>query len=1064
MTAQKQPHDYQDALKNYFEALNGLRRIGKPTEHTYRSALAVLLGALLPDLTPSNEQGRMPCGAPDIVLFRHRDNIPIAYVETKDIGDPDLDGRKGNKEQFDRYKSALRSIVFTDYLDFVFCRDGQTIDRVRIAEAKGEKIVPTKDQFEKFVGLVTAFGNAAPQTIASPATLAQVMANKARLMATVFEESISKENGDSMLTGQMEAFKSYLLHDITPRDFADIYAQTIAYGMFAARIHHASPETFGRNNAAELIPKTNPFLRNLFDTIAGLNIQDGIVWIVDDLADVFQVTDIEAVLRGIGRSTQQADPLVHFYEDFLSAYDPALRKSRGVWYTPKPVVQFIVRAVDEILQTDFGLPKGLADNSKTRIRVQNAELDVHKVQILDPATGTGTFLAETVGKIHEKYQGQAGAWQSYVEQHLLPRLNGFEILMAPYAMAHLKLDRVLAETGYAHKSSQRLRVYLTNSLEEHHPDTGTLFAQFLANESREANTVKRDTPVMVVMGNPPYSAESQNKGEWIARLMEDYKLEPGTSQRLDERNSKWINDDYVKFIRLGQHFIGRLKEGVAAYITNHSFLDNPTFRGMRYSLLKSFDKIYIIDLHGNAKKKEVAPDGGRDENVFDIQQGASIAIFVKLPGKKKNGQLAEVRHFDIFGKKEYKFDYLLTHALTDSLASEKFPSVPFADLRPARPEYFFVPKDYKGKKTYDKGFSVADLFSVNSTGIVTARDNFTIRESPESVEKTVKDFLSLGDEDAREKFALGKDVRDWTVAGARADLRASKGRIVKITYRPFDARYTHYSGVDCGFHCRPRYEVMRHFLHGENVALSLCRQFKTGDKYCHTLVSKNMIESGFVSNRTSEITYMFPLYLYSDQGSLTDARTPNLNPEIVEKISKGTGLEFEGEKTGKHDRFTPVDLLDYVYAVLHSPTYREKYREFLKTDFPRIPYPADASELRRLGKHGAELRALHIMEHSALNEVLHDYPFPVPGDNTVERPRWELLDTDKGLGRVWINADQYFDGIPLVSWEFCIGGYQPAQKWLKDRKGHVLTFEDIEHYQRIVKVLAMTDGIMWAIG
>jgi predicted helicase len=384
-------------------------------------------------------------------------------------------------------------------------------------------------------------------------------------------------------------------------------------------------------------------LRKLFQYIAGYDLDDRIVWIVDSLADIFRATDVRALLTHFGKATRQTDPIIHFYETFLAEYDPKLRKSRGVWYTPEPVVDFIVRAVDDILKTDFNLPLGLADHSKTTIqvempvikgsgknratRMEKVDKEIHKVQILDPATGTGTFLAATIKHIHQKFKGQQGLWSQYVEDHLIPRINGFEILMASYAMAHLKLDLLLKETGYQPAKQPRLNIYLTNSLEESHPDTGTLFASWLARESNEANHIKRDTPVMVVMGNPPYSVSSSNKGEWIQNLLADYKKD------LNEKNIQPLSDDYIKFIRYGQHYIEKNGEGILAYISNNSFIDGLIHRQMRKHLLETFDKIYIFDLHGNSKKKETAVDGGKDENVFDIMQGVSINIFVKLKNK-----------------------------------------------------------------------------------------------------------------------------------------------------------------------------------------------------------------------------------------------------------------------------------------------------------------------------------------------------------------------------------------------------------------------------------------------
>jgi len=1031
-------------IKKYIEKLNEKYITGGATEHTHRPALQNLLEVLLPHLTVLNEPVRLDCGAPDYIILRK--DIPVAFIEAKDIGDADLAGCGKNKEQFDRYKGALGNIIFTDYLDFWLCQDGEITDSVRIAELKKGQIVPLLNNFEKFRHLLMVFSDSRPIKIISSEKLACVMAGKARLMAEVIEYALSKNNDHNTLVGEMEAFKEVLIHDITPKEFADLYAQTIAYGMFAARIHDVSTDSFSRKKAAELIPKTNPFLRKLFQYIAGYDLDERICWIVDDLAEAFRATDIKAVMNGFGRYTQQTDPMVHFYENFLSAYDPKERRERGVWFTPQPVVKFIVKAIDEILQKEFGLKMGLADTSKISIEIKDhKQIELHKVQVLDPAAGTGTFLAETIRQIHEKFQDQAGMWQSYVEQHLIPRLNGFELMMAPYTMAHVKLDWMLSETGYKSTDKQRLRVYLTNSLEEHHPDTGTLFAQFLANEAREANGVKRDTPVMVVMGNPPYSGESKNKSEWIMTKMKVYKNEPGTNTRLKERNSKWINNDYCKFIRLGQFFVDKNKEGILAFITSHSFLDSLIFRGMRWHLMSGFDKIYIIDLHGNVKKKETPPGGGKDENVFDIEEGTSINIFIKTRTKTKK-ELADVYHCDLYGTRQKKYDYLIHN---------EFSNVQFTKLQPLAPEYFFVPKNLKRKSQYNKGFTVVDLFPVHSVGIVTARDEFTIHESIESLRHVIKDFLSITDEEAREKYKLGDDVKDWSVAGARDDLQSSKHIFVPIAYRPFDIRYTRYSGVSKGFHCRPRYNVMRHFIIGQNVGLIIGRQAIT-DNWSHVQVTKEIID-GRIHYSNKGISIICPLYLYPNRNDQPVSKTPNLNAEIVKTISEAIDLKFEDEKSGNKNKFAPIDLLDYIYAILHSPSYRLKYKEFLKIDFPRVPYPTDTIEFRRLVKLGSELRNLHFMEHPALDN--HITKYPVAGNNAVKQLRWKPS-KDGDTGRIWINAEQYFDDVPLKAWEFYIGGYQPAQKWLKDRKGLNLNYDQIKHYQKIIIILKVTDEIM----
>jgi len=623
---------------SYIESLNKRYKLGNATEHTFRGDLQQLLESLMPDIRATNEPKRQRCGAPDYILTKK--DIPVGFIEAKNIGEKDLEGTKktGNKEQFDRYKASLNNLIFTDYINFHLYRGGVFVTKIAIAAVTDKGIKPLPENFGRFENLIKDFCTHIGQTIKSSKKLAEMMAGKARLLSDIVGKALTSDEDnreDSTIKDQMAAFKQFLIHDITPQGFADVYAQTIAYGMFAARLHDPVPDTFSRQEAAELIPKSNPFLRKLFGYIAGPDIDDRIRWVVDDLTDIFRACNVKELLKDYGKATQMEDPIIHFYETFLSEYDPKLRKSRGVWYTPQPVVSFIVRAVDEILETEFNLPQGLADTSKTTIKAASQtpnkpiEQEVHKVQILDPAAGTGTFLAEVIRHIRRKFEGQQGIWSSYVENDLLPRLNGFELLMASYAMAHLKLDLLLSETGFEPAKNQRLKVYLTNSLEESHPDTGTLFANWLSAEANEANHIKRDTPVMCVIGNPPYSGESANKGEWIMNLMEDYKKEPGGEEKLKERNPKWLNDDYVKFIRFSSYLIEKTGEGILAFINPHGFLDNPTFRGMRWHLLKTYDKIYTIDLHGNAKKKETAPDGSPDQNVFDIQQGVSVNIFVK---------------------------------------------------------------------------------------------------------------------------------------------------------------------------------------------------------------------------------------------------------------------------------------------------------------------------------------------------------------------------------------------------------------------------------------------------
>lgn len=998
-----------DIIAEYVTALNNRYKTGYAQEHTYRADLQRLFEQVMTDVQAINEPSHMRCGAPDFMVMRR--GVPFGFAEAKDV-DKDLDAAEYT-EQFTRYRNSLNNLIITNYLEFRFYRDGEEVARVRPARLEGGKIIGNVNEYEAFLRLLNSFSTYDGITIRSAAKLTKIMAGKANLLADVIKRALRGKDdsyANKTLREQYQAFQKVLISNLSNDEFADVYAQTIAYGLFAGRLNTENPAGFSRAKAGECIPRQNRFLRNLFNYIAGNEIDDRIKWIVDDLARVFAVTDLSAVLKNYGKATATHDPLIHFYETFLSEYNHEERKLRGVWYTPQPVVNFIVRAVDDLLKTEFGLPDGLADDSmfsrtitdsrfgdrKTGKRSSTISKEEYRVQILDPATGTGTFLAEIVRQVHEKFINNQGMWPGYVEECLLPRLNGFELLMASYAMAHLKLDWTLKETGYEAKNDSRLQIYLTDSLQEAHPDAGTMFASWLSNESQEADRVKRETPIMVVLGNPPYNGESQNNGEWIRNLIEVYKREP-SGGALQERNPKWLNDDYVKFIRYAEHYVEQNNSGILAYISNHSFLDNPTFRGMRAHLLRTFDKIFVLDLHGNYKKKETCPDGSPDENVFDIQQGVSISLFVKT-GKKERGTFAEVRHAELFGKREDKYAFLAERSLSD---------IQFQKIENRPPYYFFVPKDFSNADEYDKGFSLTELFSVNSVGIVTADDKTLIDDAKSVlIDKVERKFEFLAD----------------------------KTKIQKISYRPFDNRFVYYDGEILE---RPREQIMRNFIGRENIGLVVSKQVKAFEEWHHVFITDGIFESCIVSNKTSEISYGFPLYTFDP---LDGMRRVNFNGKIVRKIQKAA-----------RKKISETDIFDYVYAVLHTPEYREKYAGFLKIDFPKIPYPENAKEFNRLSGIGGRLRKIHLLQVD--ETVTRNISFPVTGDNVIEKISYQN-------GRVYINKTQYFDNVPSAVWDFFIGGYQPAQKWLKDRKGMTLDYTDIRHYQKIIAALIQTDEIM----
>lgn len=1064
-------------IEGYLNRLQAEYGRGVATEHSYRSYLKDLLEGEFSDLAATNEPKRIACGAPDFVITRG--GRPIGYIETKDLGE-DLDSSR-HQEQLARYTGSLSNFIFTNYLEFRVYRDGNQVGDITVGKLDDGRIKPVPGAGASFDGLLHPFAEHKGEPVRSLRELTTQMAAKARLMAKIIYKALLVDTGESQLREQdqslqdwYQAFREYLLPDLGHEDFADIYAQTVAYGLFAARLYDDSPKQFTRQRAVASIPSAMPLLQRFFTHIAGYELDDRIDWLVDDLVHLFRSADVGGLMRDQGTADQQSDPFIHFYETFLAAYDPDERSRRGVFYTPEPVVQFIVRAVDHTLRKDFSLANGLADDSKIPPGEASASKDttgpsaeMHKVQILDPAAGTGTFLAAIVRHIYQEYfssQGQAGLWPSYVTEHLIPRLNGFELMMAPYAVAHVKLGTVLQEKGGAIADDTRLRVFLTNTLENLRHEEGLLFAQWLVAEAKDADSVKHDTPVMVVIGNPPYRGESVNNGRWITQLLADkgYKSEPGGG-KLREKNIKWLNDDYVKFICYGQSCIEDNGEGILAFVNNHSYLDNPTFRGMRHSLLKSFDHIYIIDLHGNANKKEASPDGSPDENVFAIRQGVAINLFVKT-GKKQQGELAKISHYDLQGKYEGKCEFLWQKALEE---------VPFEPVVPKAPSYRFKPgPSGPGPDEYERGFRIDQLFPINSVGIVTARDEFTVHQTPQQLADTVKEFRQLSDRAARKRFALGADSRDWKVAFARKDLEErvfAAGRqedVDRIAYRPFDTRFTYYTGKSRGFHCMPRHSVMQHLVREDNTALALCRQVKGSAEYCHAFVVSGILDHSLVSNRSGGIAYALPLYRYpSAKGSGLDIGRegmPNLDEDMVGEIASKLGMRYTPEGAPDDNAFAPIDLLDYIYAVLYSPAYRSRYRQQLCSDFPRVPYPKDKSVFRQLVGLGGQLRTLHLLESSVLDSPITTYP--EGGDNLVATAKYEMTDTASNLGRVWINSTQYVGKVPETAWNAHIGAYQPAQKWLSDRDGQELTTNDIKHYQKVITALAKTHEIAQQIG
>ncbi len=944
----------------------------------------------------------------------------IGYIEAKAPG-AKLD-QVETSEQLQRYLHTFPNLILTDFYEFRLYREGVLLERALLARpfiAQKLKTKPPAEQVEALNDLLTTyFSFALPPTFTAE-DLARELARRTRFLRdqVILPEVVQQKGA---VYGFYEAFQQYLIAGLTPEQFADIYAQTITYGLFAARTRAHGP--FNRQMAYGLIPSTIGILRDVFQFISLGKPSPQMEVIVDDIAAVLNAADVQALLTQYHRQGKGDDPILHFYETFLAEYDPQTREQRGVYYTPQPVVNYIVRGVHHLLQARFALPDGLADQSVT---------------LLDPAAGTLTFPAAAIRLAFTTYierYGEGGKGH-FLRSHILPHVYAFELLMAPYAIGHMKIGFLLESLGVPLHNGERFQSYLTNALEmEDLQQTRIPGLASLSEESHRAAQVKKDEPILVILGNPPYSGISANQNSWTEKLLktdidgaQSYYTVDG--KPLGEKNPKWLQDDYVKFLRFAQWKIHKAGRGIVAMITNHGYLDNPTFRGMRQSLLKTFDEIYILDLHGNSLKRETAPDGGPDENVFDIRQGVAIAFFIKHGKEAPRGLF----HADLYGTREEKYKWLESHDLT---------TAGYQSLTPESPFYFFVPRTTQNLHAYRSWPSIPEIFPVNSVGIVTARDNLTIHWTPEEAWTTVLNFSRMDEDLARQAYQLGRDARDWKVSLAQQDLRRDGGpyrdKVVPILYRPFDVRYTYYTGCSRGFHCMPRPEVMRHMLAGENVGLVLPRRVEHAGSWQHVFVANALVEHVAVSLKT--IDYCFPLYCCpstTTPNMFQQAKTPNLADWLLPKLNAAYGFAP-----------TPEQVLAYIYAVLYSPTYRQQYAEELRIDFPRVPFTADPDLFCRMAALGQDLIDLHLLRKTVRVAGVR---YQGQGSDTIERVRYA-----ESTGQVWINQNKYFENITPDMWRYRIGGYQVLEKYLKDRKGRVLT--DPIRYIHIAEAIAHTVG------
>ena len=1023
-----------DLFAPYFKAIKELD-VAEATEHTLRGPLENLLKFLAAHADaniavihePKRDASRL--GAPDFKFKVHE--AILGYLENKKI-DESLDAVL-QSTQIAKYKQLSNNIVVTNYLEWVWLKDGYIAKRETLcyrSDVGRRRARLDPDKAEKVAELIGGFLSALPQKLGDAKKLAAALAMRCHDLCAFLRAELERQEREpppGRLYGLYAFFTEAVFHELSLDEFANAFAQTLGYGLFLAKLN-AEADAVTLQNAKNHIPANFALIRELvgfLDELERPEYQD-IKWLLEEILGIMNALDLAAIhadlafAKGARHSTEEErllfdkDPYVYFYENFLSAYDKETRKGRGVYYTPPPVVSFIVQAVEDILKQTFGVRQGLADRKR--------------VTVLDFATGTGTFLLEVLQRI---FAGTSkGLHQRIVKEHILKNLYGFEFLIAPYTVAHLKLSQFLQDKGYAMQDDERLNIYLTNTLEPIEPQANWLLPA-LTLEVRAAQAIK-NRPILVITGNPPYSGHSKNTGPWIAKEIDTYKKVDG--KPLGEKNVKWLQDDYVKFIRFAQWKMEQVEEGVVAIITNHSFLDNPTFRGMRHSLLQTFNQIYLLDLHGNTRKKEQPPEGGKDENIFDIEQGVAVSLMIK----KKRLRRA-VYHADLWGRRREKYKTLLATKKDD---------MEWTRLKPSAPAYLFIPQDEALRKEYEQGWPVTKIFPLHSVGIVTARDKLTIHHTKDAVWQVARNFAALPPEAAREQYELGADSRDWKVEFAQRDLQdsgPSQDHVVRVICRPFDTRYTYYTGHSRGFHCMPRGQVMRHMLAGENIGLVTTRITK--DDW--TAFATEHIISHKAGSRY-DISYLFPLYLYQTPERLQTAGT------LFEEADSFKGKERIENFSPQFRKFadeqykccySPEALLGYMYAVMHSPTYRTKYREFLKRDFSRIPFVDERETFANLSTLGWELLQVHLLK-SIPQAVAVDV---TGGDFDVEKVQY-----DAKHERLSINETDSFSPVPQDVWEFHIDGYPVLDTYLKSRKGRTLSLDEIEAIQNIANALRFT--------
>ncbi len=1082
-------------LKEYLEGIKDLTP--EKNELTHRGSLENLLKNLKDNFNKEfkieHEPNRDKQGGQPDFRISHQ-GLNIGYIENKRVG---TDLRKivesEKSKQILKYLELNPNLMLTDYLNFVWVgkdEENKPLIKREISVASldelSKPLKPNPQTERDLIELFKSFFNHE----AAPITNAKDFATHLSTPTKYLKDALIQYQKEDQVSSIFKNFKEYLYEELSFEDFSDAFAQTLTYSLFIAKLNHPF-EKINLDNVRSSIPENFAVIREMADFLKKLDAIKEIQWLLNEILSLINHVDMDSIIKDLN---DDKDPYLHFYETFLSAYDPKLREKKGVYYTPDSVVKFIINALDSLLKTHFkDAPLGL-----------KSALDNENIKLLDFATGTGTFLLEAFRKALETRKTSDGGTSTKEDkyQNLLKQFYGFEYLIAPYAIAHLNLSQAFKqEFKKPLKENDALKIILTNTLIQPSEIAAHRGLQpIFEKELKSAQEIKKDEKILIITGNPPYSGASSNEGlfEWEVRAT--YGIEPEfqtieiekkvkltdkikkllnniqTQKQGDksvkntnknalknlkqlhskyklqkEKNPKWLLDDYVKFMRFAQNKIESLGHGLFGFISNNAFLDNPTFRGLRRSLLECYDELYILNLHGNARKKEETPQGTKDENVFNIMQGVSINLFVKKAQTTKQ----KIHYYDVYGERAEKYAFLAQNDLN---------SIEWLEIAPRAPFYSLLPLKTPLLEEYEQGFSVKDMFQVGSTGICSQRDHVVFHKDKESLLKLLKDFSTLEPSELRRKYNIKKDGRDWRLEYAIKDVKANANNleeyIVSCQYRPFDFYYTYYTGKSKSFIAYPRGEVFKHMLPPppptnlktpnqthKNVALNIARQSKIHGEWRYVMAHKELVDINLIASAGSMgVGYNYPLYQFNNPNY-----TENFTPEFRSFIDKHYNHHFE-----------PLEVLGYIYALLYSPNYRKRYEDFLKADYPKILFTNNKDLFRALSLLGIELIGLHVLNKESLNysfEKLKDATigescYKEAHDRIIKKPAYNEPE-------LYINHSAYFRGVSQEIHGYRIGGYGVLDKYLKSHKGESC---DFDHVSNIIKVIVRTIEIQKTLG